>query len=151
MRPLRTSVTCFFVLASAISFNPSETQGRQFNWDALGAAFCQATVAGDMAQVRPFLTGSLARTVDGLAGHPNLQSARTLFQSYTNEVPACSARTLNAALVEITRSNPGGAAPLWREYLVVVPEIDGTSRIDDVLFATRRSDTLRARLGILSN
>ena len=29
---------------------------------------------------------------------------------------------------------------------MIVPEADGTSRIDDVLFATRRSDTLRARL-----
>jgi hypothetical protein len=29
---------------------------------------------------------------------------------------------------------------------VIVPEMDGSSRIDDVLFATRKSDTLRARL-----
>ncbi len=151
MRPVWTAVLCLSVLACAILSVPSKTQGRPFNWDALGAAFCEATVAGDMALVRPLLTGSLARTVDGLSGHPDLQPARTMFQSYTNEVPACSARTINAALVEITRSNPGGAAPLWREYLVVVPEFDGTSRIDDVLFATRRSDTLRARLGFLSN
>ena len=38
------------------------------------------------------------------------------------------------------------AAPAWTEYLVIVPEADGTSRVDDVLFASRRSDTLRARL-----
>ena len=69
-----------------------------------------------------------------------------LFQTYTNVVPVCEARTRNAALVEIRRSKPGGAAPSWTEYLVIVPEADGTSRIDDVLFATRRSDTLRARL-----
>ena len=46
--------------------------------------------------------------------------------------------------IEITRGQPGGAG--WREYLVVSPAADGTTRIDDVLFATRRSDTLRARL-----
>jgi hypothetical protein len=69
-----------------------------------------------------------------------------LFQSYTNEVPVCEAQTRNAALVEITRSKEGGAPPSWTEYLVIVPERDGTSRIDDVLFASRKSDTLRARL-----
>jgi hypothetical protein len=69
-----------------------------------------------------------------------------LFQSYVNEVPNCTASTRNAALVEIRRSNAGGGAPSWTEYLVIVPERDGSSRVDDVLFATRRSDTLRARL-----
>jgi hypothetical protein len=72
--------------------------------------------------------------------------ARVLFQTYANEVPVCQVRTRNAALVEVRRSNAGGAAPAWTEYLVIVPERDGTTRIDDVLFATRRSDTLRARL-----
>ena len=52
------------------------------------------------------------------------------------------------ALVEVERSNPNGAPPSWKEYLVIAPERDGTSRVDDVLFATRRSDTLRARLRI---
>ena len=70
--------------------------------------------------------------------------ARVLFQTYTNEVPVCQAVTRNAAIVEIRRGAPGG--PGWSEYLVVVPAADGTTRIDDVLFATRRSDTLRARL-----
>ena len=46
-------------------------------------------------------------------------------------------------------SGPRGAAPAWREWLVIVPERDGTTRIDDILFSTRRSDTLRARLGIM--
>ena len=32
------------------------------------------------------------------------------------------------------------------QYLEVVPEADGTTKIDNVLFATRRSDTLRSRL-----
>jgi hypothetical protein len=71
---------------------------------------------------------------------------QVLFQSYTNVVPVCEARTRNAAIVEIRRSKAGGAHPSWTEYLVIVPEADGTSRVDDVLFATRRSDTLRARL-----
>jgi hypothetical protein len=69
-----------------------------------------------------------------------------LFQTYLNDVPICLVRTHTAALVEIRRSTPGGAAPAWSEYLGVVPERDGTTRIDDVLFATRRSDTLRSRL-----
>ena len=44
----------------------------------------------------------------------------------------------------------GGAAPAWTEYLVIVPQLDGTSRIDDILFATRRSDTLRSRMSTLA-
>ncbi len=40
----------------------------------------------------------------------------------------------------------GVGGPSWSDYLVIVPATDGTMRIDDVLFATRRSDTLRARL-----
>jgi hypothetical protein len=62
-----------------------------------------------------------------------------------------SAHTRNAALVEIRRSGRNGAAPSWTEYLVVAPEPDGTTRIDDVLFATRRSDTLRARLRAIAD
>ena len=89
----------------------------------------------------------LQQDIDAAAPSRELMPARVLFQSYTNEVPVCEAHTRNAALVEINRSKPGGAPPAWTEYLVIVPEADGTSRIDDVLFATRRSDTLRARLG----
>lgn len=53
-------------------------------------------------------------------------------------------KTISAAIVQVERSAPGG--PSWNEYLVIVPERDGTTRIDDVLFATRKSDTLRNRL-----
>lgn len=118
----------------------------KYNWDALGAEFCRLTLAGDMAAIRPLLSAELRRNLDAAAGSPQMLPARILFQSYINEVGECSASTRNAALVEIRRSKPGGAAPAWSEYLVIVPEPDGSSRIDDVLFATRRSDTLRARL-----
>ena len=90
----------------------------------------------------------LQRAIEAAASNPELMPPRVLFQSYSNEVPVCEAQTRNAALVEITRSEPGG--PSWTEYLVIVPERDGTSRIDDVLFATRKSDTLRARLDYLA-
>jgi hypothetical protein len=119
---------------------------QKFDWDALGTEFCRATLAGNMAAVRPLITDSLAAAIEAAARNPNMPAPRVLFQSYTNEAPACEAHTRNAALVEIRRSTPGKSAPAWSEYLVVVPEADGSSRIDDVLFATRRSDTLRARL-----
>ena len=119
----------------------------QFNWDALGAEFCRLSVAGDMNGLGPLLSAGLKRAINAAAANPALMPPRVLFQSYTNAVPVCTAHTVNAALVEIDRSKPGGAPPSWKEYLVIVPEADGTSRIDDVLFATRRSDTLRARLG----
>ena len=99
-----------------------------------------------MAGLRPLLSDDLARTIEAAAGNPALLPPQVLFQSYTNVVPVCEAHTRNAAIVEIRRSKPGGAPPAWTEYLVIVPEPDGTSRIDDVLFATRRSDTLRTRL-----
>ena len=70
---------------------------------------------------------------------------QVLFQSYTNAVPTAPPDPQRRA----GRDRPRRAAarlPSWTEYLVIVPEPDGTSRIDDVLFATRRSDTLRARL-----
>jgi len=151
MQMWRGTGLCLTLFAILAPTGESDAQSRRFNWDQLGAAFCQATLAGDYAQLRPLLTDSLAGEVEAQAGNPRLQPPRTLFQSYTNEVPVCTARTRNAAILEITRSNPGGAAPIWREYAVIVPEVDGTSRIDDVLFATRRSDTLRARLDVLSN
>jgi len=118
----------------------------KFNWDALGAEFCRLTVAGDLAGLRPLLTDSLAAEIQAAAANPELMPPNVLFQTYTNAVPLCEARTRNVALVEIHRSHPGKAGPAWSEYLVIVPEADGTSRVDDVLFATRRSDTLRARL-----
>jgi hypothetical protein len=130
---------------AALAAAPAATAAK-FNWDELGAEFCRLTLAGDMAGLRPLLTADLRHAIDAAAASPKMLPARVLFQTYTNEVPVCRARTRNVALIEIQRSKPGGAPPAWTEYLVVVPEADGTSRIDDVLFATRRSDTLRARL-----
>jgi hypothetical protein len=120
------------------------------NWDDLGAEFCRQTLAGNLAGMRPILTESLANAIEAAAANPEMPPPRVLFQTYTNEVPNCTAATRNAALVEIRRSNAGGGAPSWTEYLVIVPERDGTSRVDDVLFATQRSDTLRARLDYYS-
>ena len=122
----------------------------KYDYDALGAEFCRLTLAGDMAGLRPLISDDLARTIEAAAARTQLLPPQQLFQSYTNVVPECEAHTRNAAIVEIRRSQRGGAAPAWREYLVIVPQLDGTSRIDDVLFATRRSDTLRSRLGALA-
>lgn len=136
------------VLAAAlVSAAAGPAAAERYDWDRLGAEFCRLTVAGDMAGLRPLLSNSLAAAIQAAARNPDLLPPQVLFQSYTNIVPVCEAHTRNAALVEIRRSKPGGAPPSWTEYLVIVPEADGTSRIDDVLFATRRSDTLRARLG----
>ena len=99
---------------------------------------------------RPELLNRLGNNIIPFQAVKGRDITRQLFQSYTNLVPECEARTRNAALVEIRRSNAGGGAPAWTEYLVIVPQLDGTSRIDDVLFATRRSDTLRSRLGALA-
>ncbi len=117
-----------------------------YDWDALGAEFCLRSTAGDIAGMRPIISHDLARQIEAAFARAGAAPPPTLFQSYANPVPVCSARTRSAAIVEIRRSGPGGAAPAWTEYLVVAPEADGTTRIDDVLFATRRSDTLRARL-----
>jgi hypothetical protein len=135
------------VLALAVVCASGPAQAGKFDWDELGAEFCRLTVAGDLAGLRPILSDALASDIAAAGGNADLMPPRVLFQTYTNEVPVCEARTHNAALVEIRRSGPGGSTPSWTEYLVIVPETDGTSRIDDVLFATRRSDTLRARLG----
>jgi len=131
----------------AASLQPAAAAGR-YDWDDLGTEFCRLSMAGDLAAMRPLLTGSLADLIVAASANPEILPPRVLFQTYTNEVPVCEAHTRNAALVEIRRSRPGGAA--WSEYLVVVPEIDGTTRIDDILFATRRSDTLRSRLDHLA-
>ena len=132
--------------ALAVLVAAPAASASKFDWDALGAEFCRLTLAGDMEGLWPLLTADLRRAIEAAAANPEMLPARVLFQTYTNEVPVCRARTRNVALVEIERSKPGGAPPSWTEYLVIVPEGDGTSRIDDVLFATRKSDTLRARL-----
>lgn len=132
------------VLAALGLSGPGAAQ--PFDWDTLGAEFCARSVSGDLAALRPLITASLAQGIDSARARAPGPLPSTLFQSYANAVPLCAARTRNAAIVEIRRSGPGGAAPAWTEYLVVVPEADGATRIDDVLYATRRSDTLRARL-----
>lgn len=119
---------------------------KAFDWDALGSTFCANSTAGDYAAVRPLLSKSLVAEIEYAHGASGAPVPLTLFQSYANRVPRCVARTRNAAMIEVRRSGPDGAPPVWTEYLVVTPEADGTTRIDDVLFATRRSDTLRARL-----
>ncbi|WP_299132794.1 hypothetical protein [uncultured Amaricoccus sp.] len=137
------------LLAISLLAGPAGAAERKskFNWDALGTEFCRLTVAGDLAGLRDLLSDSLAQDIaHAAARNPGLPPARVLFQSYTNEVPVCEAHTRNAAIIAVTRSNPDGAAPAWTEYVEVVPAPDGTTRIDNVLFATRRSDTLRARL-----
>ncbi len=144
-----SSRTLVLLLAATLLAAPAGAAERKtkFNWDALGAEFCRLTVAGDLAGMRDLLSDSLARDIElAAARNPGLPPARVLFQSYTNEVPVCEAHTRSAAIIAVTRSNPGGAAPAWTEYVEVVPEADGTTRVDNVLFATRRSDTLRARL-----
>lgn len=118
----------------------------KFNWDALGTEFCRLTQTGDLAGMRDILSDRLIQDITAASANPELPAARILFQSYSNELPECAAETRNAAVVAITRSNSGGTPPSWTEYLVLVPQADGTTRIDDVLFATRRSDTLRTRL-----
>jgi hypothetical protein len=135
------------LVALALATPPAGAQ--PFDWDALGAEFCARTTAGDLPAMRPLISASLAREIEVAFGRAGQSPPPTLFQTYGNRVSECTARTRNAAIIEIRRSGPGGAAPAWTEYAVVVPEADGTSRIDDVLFATRRSDTLRARLGAL--
>lgn len=137
-------------VALAVSGSPALAQKQRFNWDAIGVAYCQFALAGDLRGVRALLTPSLARAIENtLARTDQRVSPTLLLQSYSNPAPSCTTRTRNVALVEITRSGLGGAAPAWTEYLVIVPQPDGSNRIDDVLFATRRSDTLRARLNRL--
>jgi len=139
------------IMALALSGLVSNAAAAQskFNWDDLGAEFCRLTQADDMAGLLDLVTPELSSEIRRAASKTQIQPARTLFQSYTNEVPVCQASTRNAAIVEIVRGVPGGA-PSWREYLVITPVADGTMRVDDVLFATRRSDTLRARLAQLA-
>jgi hypothetical protein len=145
MRPRAAVAALSVACALGASLAPASAASK-YNWAAIGVAFCQATLAGDMAAIRPLITDSLAQYIEAAAaaGNPAMPPSRVLFQTYVNVVPGCEVQTRNAALVEIRRSQPGG--PAWSEYLVIVPEIDGGSRIDDVLFATRKSDTLRSRL-----
>ena len=136
----------FAAAAIALAAVLPQPAAANYNWNDLAAEFCRLTLSGDLSALRPILSEQLAADISAAAARTTLPPARVLFQSYAQEVPICQVRTRNAAIVEIQRSNPGGAAPAWTEYLVIVPEVDGTTRIAAVLFATRRSDTLRARL-----
>jgi hypothetical protein len=138
-------------LAALMTSAATAEAKTKFDWDALGAEFCRLSLAGDLGGMSQLLTPSLVQEIQAAASNPNLPSPRVLFQSYVNEVPVCEAKTRNAAIVAITRSMPGGAAPAWTEYVEVVPMSDGTTRIDNILFATRRSDTLRSRLEAWAN
>ena len=137
-------------LALVLALPAAGAQKARYDYDALGTEFCRVTLAGDFAGIRPLISDGLAQAIEAAAARTQLLPAQQLFQSYTNDVAVCEARTRNAALVEVRRGNPGGAAPAWTEYLVIVPQLDGTNRIDDVLFATRRSDTLRSRLATIA-
>lgn len=136
-------------IMTALALAAPPASAQPFDWDALGAEFCARTTAGAIATMRPLISASLARAIEASFGRAGTTPPPTLFQTFGARVSECTARTRSAAIIEIRRSGPNGAAPAWTEYAVVVPEADGTSRIDDVLFATRRSDTLRARLGAL--
>ena len=131
-------------LALALAAPANAASRLKYNWDDLGTEFCRLTLMGDLPGMRPLLSDQLAGAIEAAAGNGQMPPATLLFQTYSNAMPICKATTRNVALVEIRRSQPDGVG--WSEYLVVVPAADGTTRIDDVLFATRRSDTLRARL-----
>ncbi|MBP7243343.1 hypothetical protein [Amaricoccus sp.] len=135
--------------ALALGAGPAASAATGFDWDELGARFCEVSTSGSLAEMRPLLTDALVQEITFAFARAGEAPPPTLFQTYSDPVPVCRATTRNAALVEIVRSGARGT-PAWTEYLVVVPETDGTTRIDDVLFATRRSDTLRARLKALA-
>lgn len=145
MRPW-ASLTLIALLAAspAGAWSWSKPKKPVYNYDALGAEFCRLSTAGDLPAMRPLITDQLATDIEYAARSAAMPPANVLFQSYTNVVPNCVTKTISAAIVQVERSAPGG--PSWNEYLVIVPERDGTTRIDDVLFATRKSDTLRNRL-----
>lgn len=133
------------ILSALLGTVSPAAAGSAYDHDALGAEFCRLSLAGDLEGLRPMLSRQMNAALDQVAGNPDVPAPDVLFQTYTTPVEACTARTLNAAIVQITRSQPGGG-PGWTDYLVVVPESDGITRIDDVLFAIRKSDTLMFRL-----
>jgi hypothetical protein len=120
---------------------------QRFNWDAIGAAYCQHAVAEEIAAMGAILTPSLRLLIEAAGRRANVPP-RMLLQSYDAQALECRARTRNAAIIEVERAVAGGGTS-WTDYLVVVPEADGSTRIDDILFSTRRSDTLRSRLAII--
>lgn len=144
---MRRALAIAALLASLAGPVQPAAAGSAFNYDELGFEFCRLTLAGDMADLRPLLSRTLNAALDRAMASTALPPAETLFQTYATPVPICAARTVNAALVQITRSQPNGTG--WNDYIVVVPEPDGQTRIDDVLFAIRKSDTLMSRLQAL--
>jgi hypothetical protein len=138
------------ILAALIAAAATPSAAQRFNWDQLGQDFCRYSAANDLPNLNRIITPDLAAMIQ--AAYSRRQGElppRVFFQAYDAEVD-CEAATRNAALVEIRRRG-GGGVPAWSDYLVVVPERDGTTRIDDILFATRRSDTLRTRLDAAIN
>lgn len=144
---MRRALAIAALLASLAAPVQPALAGSAFNYDELGLEFCRLTASGDLTGLRPLLSRSLNAALDRAMGNAALPPPQTLFQTYTTPVQLCSARTVNAALVQITRSQPNGTG--WNDYIVVVPEPDGQTRIDDVLFAIRKSDTLMSRLQAL--
>jgi hypothetical protein len=133
------------ILAALIAAVATPSPAQRFNWDHIGEDFCRFSATNDLPNLNRIITPSLASLIQ--AAYSRRQGElppRAFFQAYDAEV-GCEPSTRNAALIEIRRSG-GGGSPSWTDYLVVVPERDGTTRIDDILFATRRSDTLRTRL-----
>jgi hypothetical protein len=131
------------ILAILIAAVATPSAAQRFNWDHIGEDFCRFSATNDLPNLNRIITPSLASLIQAAYSRRQGQlPPRIFFQAYDAEVD-CQASTRNAALIEIHRSGGGTA---WTDYLVVVPERDGTTRIDDILFATRRSDTLRTRL-----
>ncbi|HLS58373.1 MAG TPA: hypothetical protein VK022_01980 [Paracoccaceae bacterium] len=131
-------------LAAALAACASAEPSPQYDWDAIGRDFCRAAVSRDLDALAPVVTPELGWLLGQAEGRVPPQY---LFQGYDVEGASCTPRTRNAALIDIRRDVEGGTG--WVDTLVVVPEADGSTRIDDILFGTRRSDTLRARLGAL--
>jgi hypothetical protein len=135
------------VAAAALAVGMAScVEAQRFDWNDVGQTFCRAAVAEDLSGMEQILSPSLRQLIERAAQQAEVRP-RLLLQAYDAPASGCSVRTRNAAIVEVRRESPGG--PGWTDYLVMVPEVDGTTRIDDILFATRRSDTLRARLRLV--
>ncbi len=149
MQPTRMCLTIAMVAAFAAVPPGPASAGSAYDFDGLGAEFCRLTLEGNLNAMPVVLSPSLVSLLGRAAAKSALPPTRTLFQSYQNQVDGCTATTRSPAIVDIRREARSGS-PAWIDQLVVVPQTDGTSRIDDVLFATRRSDTLRSRLSQLA-
>ena len=131
-------------LLAGLSGCAPATEPTRYDWDPIGREFCRAALAEEVGALGARVTPELASLLAAAEGRV---PARLLLQGYDAAATGCSVRTRNAALVEIRRDVAGG--PGWVDTLVMVPEADGSTRIDDILFGTRPSDTLRARLGLV--